>query len=82
MKKHTTQCIRCGRTQRENEGMWMLCQGCGTFQCPSCYGNILQASECPGCQDREERELIVEYLLQIKQEMEAEYGSGVRIKAA
>lgn len=60
-------CAGCGRRQGAGEGMWMLCQECGSFQCPSCYGNPLDRAECPECRDRSEADLIVRFLAKSKQ---------------
>ena len=61
-------CIQCGRRQNAGEGLWMFCLDCGTFRCPSCYGNPFETSNCYGCEDRVEGNLILEFLAKAKEE--------------
>ncbi len=62
-------CAGCGREQKANEGMWMLCTECGRFQCPKCYGNPLEPAipspGCPACRgggEGDERAFLLDYL--------------------
>lgn len=57
-----THCAQCGRPQKADEGMWLLCGQCGTFRCPSCFGSIFSETPCPVCREREEMAEIMEYL--------------------
>lgn len=62
----SVRCAECGRAQQRDEGFWMLCDSCGTFRCPSCYGNPLEKTDCPLCRDREEARRIVDFLFETK----------------